>query len=217
MAWSDPGDFTSGQILTAAQMDAVRESMFFGQATFTNEAARDAAIPAAGITLQEGMRAYLTAPTAPAATGGSTFVPTGVTTIYNGSVWVCVTPVGAVTNNAGSTTSTSFTATLTGSPGTNPSVTLVTGTTALIFIGGNLYTNNAAAAARMSFAVSGATTRAAVGEESIDKVGTTGSNFGNVIVVSGLTAGTNTFTLNYLAGSNTASFESRRITVQGIA
>ena len=72
MAWSDPGDFTSGQILTAAQMDAVREAMFFGQATFTNEAARDAAIPATGITLQEGMRAYLTAPTVPAASGSTT-------------------------------------------------------------------------------------------------------------------------------------------------
>ena len=51
MAWSDPGDFTSGQILTAAQMDSVREAMFLGQATFTNEAARDAAIPATGIAL----------------------------------------------------------------------------------------------------------------------------------------------------------------------
>jgi hypothetical protein len=85
---------------------------------FTDEAARDAAITSP----TEGMHAYLTASTVAAATGDTTAVPTGVQTIYNGSAWVCVTTIGASTAATGSTTSSSFTATLSGSPGTNPSV-----------------------------------------------------------------------------------------------
>jgi hypothetical protein len=220
MAWSDPGDFTSGQILTAAQMDAVREAMFFGQATFTNEAARDAAIPATGITLQEGMRAYLTAPTVPAATGTNTYVPSGITTVYNGTNWTCITPTGANTNAAGTTTSTTYTATLSGSPGTNPSVTLVTGTTALVSITLYLTTSLVAGTALASVAVSGATTIAAT-----DNVGVmfdiSTSNYAVqaswVGVIGGLTAGTNTFTMQYRTSGGTATFQRRNLTVQGIA
>ena len=97
---------------------------------FTTEAARDAAITSP----TEGMRAYITAPTIPAATGGITNIPTGIQTIYNGSVWVCITPVGAGETATGTTTSASYTATLSGSPGTNPTVTLVTGTSAIVSV-----------------------------------------------------------------------------------
>jgi hypothetical protein len=211
MAWSDPGDFTSGQILTAAQMDAIREGLFFGQATFTNEAARDAAIPATGITLQEGMRAYLTAPTVPAATGAtSTSVPTGVTTIYNGSVWVCVTEVGAAATAASQALTTAY-ADLAVSA-TNTSVTLVTGTTALVSmsaratLASNFCTLNVKTGTVAS-AATGATTP-----------GTTGYGIASrTFVMTGLTAGTNTFTLIGTANVNGGSFDQHTLVVRGIA
>jgi hypothetical protein len=220
MAWSDPGDFTSGQILTAAQMDAIRESMFFGQATFTNEAARDAAIPATGITLQEGMRAYLTAPTVPAATGATTIIPSGVTTVYNGSVWVCTTPVSAFNNASGTTTSASFTATLSGSPGTNLSATLVTGTTALVSIQAALANNTDGQGAHIGIAVSGAGTKAASVAETLYNGGPANRyvQAAATFIIDGLTAGTNTFTCQYrVGGAGTADFVYRRLTVQGVA
>ena len=225
MAWSDPGDFTSGQILTAAQMDSIREAMFFGQATFANEAARDTAYATAmlPITLQEGMRAYLTAPTVPAASGGTTMVPSGATTIYNGSAWVCTTPVGAFTNNTGTLTgSTAFTGTLGGSPGTNPAVTLVTGTTALVSISALASNASIGGGAILSVAVSGASTIAASTDNAAGYDNSTVSYFitiAHTFVFTGLTAGTNTFTLNYSLNNSgtTASFLRRRITVQGIA
>jgi len=220
MAWSDPGDFTSGQILTAAQMDSVREAMFFGQATFANEAARDAAIPATGISLQEGMRAYLTAATVPAATGGTTSIPTGITTIYNGTNWPCVTEVGAYTSNNGTTTSASYTATLSGSPGTNPSVTLVTGTTAIVTQTAVLGNNTAGQGAYMGVAVSGATTLAASAVWSLYNGGEASRFFfaSATVLITGLTAGTNTFTLQYkVGGSGIATFQDRQMIVKAVA
>jgi hypothetical protein len=192
--------------------------MLFGQATFTNEAARDTAFANPGalapITIQEGMRAYLTAPTVPAATGGVTAVPTGVTTVYNGSAWVCLTPLSATTNSTGTTTSATYTASLSGSPGTNPSVTLVTGTTALVSITGQMSTSTSVSF--ISVAVSGAGTVAASDDFSVLTASTTELTLSRSIVVTGLTAGTNTFTLQYRSGG-TGTFNRRTIVVQGIA
>ena len=220
MAWSDPGDFTSGQILTAAQMDSVREAMFFGQATFTDEAARDAAIPATGITLQEGMRAYLTAPTVPAATGATTSLPSGITTIYNGSAWVCVTPVAAYTATNGTRNNSAYGA-LTGG-GTNPSVTVTTGTTALVTVGAAITTGGANSSGYASFAVSGASTVAAADGFSVVLYSGVGgvvnqAGFSRTYLVGGLTAGTNTFTLEYRSFTSTTTIDTRQIIVQGIA
>ena len=188
-----------------------------GGPIYTTEAARDAAITAPF----EGQRAYLTAPTVPAATGSTTMVPTGITTIYNGTAWVCVTQVGGYQVNDGTTTSASFTSSLSGTPGTNPSVTIATGTTALVLLrcgymqcslgSGNL--------AFMGFAVSGATTLAASDERTIGVVNNvTNIGVGASLIVTGLTAGSNTFTLNYRSsGGATGSFQRREIIVQGIA
>ena len=224
MAWTDPGDFTPGQILTAAEMDNIREAMFFGQATFTNEAARDTAFNGSGamspITLQEGMRAYLSAPTVPAATGSSTMVPTGVTTVYNGSVWVCTTPVSASQSATGTLTSTSYTSTLSGSPGTNPTVTLVTGTTALVSISGWTTNSNALGAFLISVSVSGAGTVAGSDDFAAYTDVFVAAYYltnAHTFVMPGLTAGTNTFALSYRVGSGTGTIQRRRITVQGIA
>lgn len=183
---------------------------------YATEAARDSAIGSP----TEGMVAYITSPTVPAATGEFAGTPSGITTVYNGTSWVTTTPVSARTTSAGSTTSGSYTSTLSGSPGTNPSVTLTTGTTALVTISVYCYANIAGAGPITSFAVSGASTIAALDAFSATFDPSTG-NYGNTVsytgIVSGLTAGANTFTMQYRAGSNTCTFARRSITVQGIA
>lgn len=200
--------FNAGSVFTAADANAY----FMNQAvaTFTNEAARDAAITSPS----EGMIAYLTAPTVPAATGNNTQVPTGVKTIYNGTVWVCVTPVGAREPSGGTTTSTSYTTTL--GAGTNPTVTLVTGTSALVSIGALIY-NSGANETSMSVSVSGAATVAALDDYKIANGFTTGIAIGRTFVMSGLTAGTNTFALSHKAAAGTGNYIYRTLGVQGIA
>lgn len=216
MAWTTPGTAVAGDVLTAAFWNSnVRDNLNAGQPIFANEAARDAAITAPF----EGQTCYLTAPTIPTATGDVTQIPTGVRTIYNGSVWVCITPVAAYTENIGTTTSTSYTTTLSGSPGTNPSVTLVTGTTARISIRGDIYLNTTGGVF-LSVSVSGATTRAASDAYGTYQVGHTVNQehaFGTTFVFSNLTAGTNTFSLAYRVTTGTGSFYARQIIVDGIA
>jgi hypothetical protein len=220
MAYTAPGTVTAGDVATAAAWNVVVNDVIDVDSrlrVFTTEAVRDAAITSP----TEGMIAYLTAPTIPAATGTTTMIPSGIRTVYNGSVWVCVTEVAANTPATGTTTSTSFSATLSGSPGTNPSVTLVTGTTAMVivkFVGSN---NTAGATAACAVAVSGATTLAAGLDETGGSIrSATINNDASIctsMVLSGLTAGTNTFTLQYLCNSNTASINRRALAVHGIA
>ena len=202
--------YSPGQVLTAAQMTALQ---YQANMTFTNEAARAAALPSP----TEGMVAYLTAPTVPAATGTVTMVPTGIVTVYNGSAWVCVTPVGAYTAASGTTTSASFTATLSGSPGTNPSVTLTTGTTAAITIFSYYSNTQANGECAVSVAVSGATTIAATSGNSMYQIGVANLQLINSVsfMINGLTAGTNTFTLNYQSNGGQTTVSQRRIIVSG--
>lgn len=213
MAWTAPSTFVAGAVLTAAQLNTnVRDNTLAGGPIYATEALRDAAITSPF----EGQRAYITGSTAAAATGLVTAVPTGIQTIYNGAAWVCVTPVSGNTTTNGTTTSGSFTATLT-SGGTNPSVTLTTGTTALVMLGAvtqevNGFTHS------MSFAVSGATTLAASDNYGTRQNGLVGSiRMSDQMVITGLTAGSNTFTLQYTTAGGTANFNRRTITVQGIA
>ena len=197
-----------------------------GNPVFTNEAARDAVITAPS----EGQSVYLTASTV-ASASGDTYVgtPTGVRTVYNGTNWVCVTPVGATTNTAGTTASTTWTTTLT-SGGTNPSVTLETGTSALVST--FALTSAAVNAAReigLAFGVSGATTLTPSGNVGPTQSGialgsyiiaiTAGHNYQiqRTFLITGLTAGTNTFSLYYITDNNTDTFRNRSLTVQGIA
>jgi hypothetical protein len=217
MAWTAPSTWVAGAILTAAQLNTqLRDNLLAGGPIYATEALRDAAITSPF----EGQRAYITGSTVAAATGSVTAVPTGIQTIYNGTAWVCVTSVGASSNTTGTTTSGSYVTTLTGD-GTAISATLSTGTTALITLSANA-TSASVIAIRQTFSVSGATTVAAA-----DNNGSTVSipNAGNAIqlnrtlIITGLTAGTNTFTMNYqsVGGSNTASFSQRSMFVQGIA
>jgi hypothetical protein len=199
--------FTAGQTLTAASMEDLRGNANAGHSVFTTEAARDAAITAP----TEGMMAYLTAPTVPAATGASgTALPTGVQTIYNGSVWVCVTEIGANATAASQSLTTSY-ADLAVSA-TNTSVTLVTGTSALVMmsaratLASNFCTLNVKTGT-VSAAAHGASTP-----------GTTGYGVAaKTFVMTGLTAGTNTFTLIGTANVNGGSFDQHSLVVKGIA
>jgi hypothetical protein len=201
--------FTSGQILTAAQMNTLQQQAVM---TFTTEAARDAALTAP----TEGMVAYLTAPTVPAATGTTTFVPTGIQTIYNGSAWVCVTGVGSVSAFSQTTTSTSYTDLAT----VGPSVTLSTGTSALVQLSSLVTAGATGAVSLLSVAVSGASTIAATDAKAVFTSSSSGSfqiAAGRAVVIGGLTAGTNTFTIKYRVTASTGTFEGRELFVQGIA
>lgn len=185
---------------------------------FTNEAARDAAITSP----VEGMRAYLTAPTIPAATSaGYTALPTGIQTIYNGSVWVCVTEIGAgrLGPSGYNTNSTSYITTLT-SDTTAISVTLTTGTSALVNFGVSAYGGGSGSGTPWTtISVSGATTLAASDDRGIvlDQTTAQQGSVATCYVLTGLTAGTNTFTLNYRSGTSTTTFVRRHLVVKGVA
>ena len=218
MAWSDftAGLFTSGQILTAAQMNTyVRDNLLAGGPIYATEALRNAAIPSPF----EGQRAYITGSTVAAATGSTTAVPTGIQTIYNGSAWVCITPVAAKSNVVGSTTSTTYVTTLTGDA-TAVSVTLATGTTALVTLSTQTFNSSGGSSNYATVSVSGATTLAAADAQSA--AGTSGgANYGQsnnrTQIITGLTAGTNTFTLNYRVNGGTGSHNNRDLIVVGVA
>jgi hypothetical protein len=186
---------------------------------FTNEAARDAAITSP----TEGMRAYLTAPTVPAATGSVTLIPTGVETIYNGSVWVVTTEVGSTTSGSSvfSMGFSAFDTPWTSGTGdtTSNTVQTVTGTTALVSLG---VVNSSAQSLTpfwLSVDVTGATSLSAAQSRSITGVTTTiGGGANGSFILTGLTAGTNLFTLVGVAGqSGFMTAQHRFINVRGIA
>ena len=209
MAYEAPGTVASGSVWTASQVNVITNDILqfapYVQGVFTNEAARDAAITAP----TEGMHAYLTAPTVPTGTGGAQ-------TIYNGAAWVCVTPQSATVATAQTTSSTSYADLAT----VGPAVTLVTGTSAIVTVCTQT-TADAAATSRMSYAVTGGTAIAAADTSSAVLI-VTGAGVPNLAIsttqiVTGLAAGTNTFTAKYKVSASTGTFTNRSITVQGIA
>lgn len=183
---------------------------------FTTEANRGIAIP----TATEGMMAYLTAPTVPAVSSSTASgLPSGILTAYNGSAWVCLTPVAARTDATGTTSSTTFTTSLGGTPGTNPSVTLSTGTSVLVSISVEMSSSNATPIyCWTAVGVSGASTINPVNALGVvnQAPNTAVYTSARTFVIDGLTAGTNTFTLQYKVGSGTGNFANRSITVQPI-
>lgn len=223
MAWTAPNTYIAGAILTAAQLNAMQANALAGGPIYATEADRNAAIP----TPFEGQRAYITGSTITTAAGQTTVIPTGIQTIHNGSSsptyaanWVCVTPVGAVTNTGCSTTSLTYAAPTTAG-GTNPTVTLVTGTTAIVDINSTLYNATVSAYTYVSFAVSGATTLASADGNAYyySPLGGTApdQHTGRRMIIAGLTAGTNTFTMQYKVNTGSGGFGNRTIIVQGIA
>jgi hypothetical protein len=210
--------------ITAARMNNIETGILAIESgaidVYTTEAARDAAITSP----TEGMRVYLTSPTVPAATGSVTSIPTGVQTIYNGSVWVCITEVASA-----SSTSTLMNVTASYATGwtsgsgdtTNNIVTLTTGTTALVHVAFTLEDADNVGYIAAGVNVSGATTQAAADSRCISAPFFASGNQNGVsgtILLSGLTPGTNTFTLNVRGGSTIGMRALYRlICVRGIA
>jgi hypothetical protein len=96
-----------------------------------------------------------------------------------------------------------------------PAVTLTTGTKALVVVSIDLYnsTNNGTYA---GFAVSGATTLAAADDKSVDLSGSSAVvaiGASRVSLLTGLTAGSNVFTMKYKVLGGTGTFYNRKIAV----
>lgn len=110
------------------------------------------------------------------------------------------------------TTSTGWTDLVT----TGPTVTLTTGTKALIVVTGNLRNSGAGGYSFMGYAISGASTVAAGGGRILEHQSPSagGEHQGSAVyLLEGLTPGANTFTAKYSAGSGTANFKNRHIAV----
>lgn len=100
-----------------------------------------------------------------------------------------------------------------------PTVTLTTGTRAAVWYSCQISNTTANQSTRASVAVSGATTVAASDNWSIFSQ-STGANIaqrmGGFRLFTGLTAGSNTFTMQYLQAGGTSSFSRRRLQVLGL-
>lgn len=100
--------------------------------------------------------------------------------------------------------------------GVGPSVTVQSGTIAMVWIYCNQYNNDTGGtrAAWMTFEISGDTTLAASDTNAVQMQGTDGDRCGAGILVDTLTGGTNTFTAKYrVSTAGTGYFSQRRIAV----
>ena len=187
--------FTTGEVLSSTDTNGY---LMQGVLVFASAAARDAAITSP----QEGQACYLK--------------DTDAVQTYSGSAWVAVgssspTSASAQTLTNQTTTSTSYTGLATAT-----AVTLTTGTKAMIMFSTEIELTATADRAYMSYAVSGATTIAANDAFSIN-VKTNASQtidaHSYCYIVTGLTAGSNTFTAQYKSSGATVYFNNRRINV----
>lgn len=155
------------------------------------------------------------------AVGANNTVLTADSSTGTGLKWAAVTQAvtavgGAEVLTNQTTTSTSYTDLTTA----GPAVTITTGTSVIVFITADLGDpSNTAGLIRASFAVSGATTRAASDNEALIAAGgaiSTADPFGTysrAVVITGLTAGSNVFTMKYKVSTGTASFQNRNIVI----
>jgi hypothetical protein len=137
--------------------------------------------------------------------------------IYNGNAWVCLTPQSAVVNTLESTASTSYTNLTT----SGPSVTVATGSKALVTITATIDSNGAVGGTQVyaGFDVSGASTVAAGDNEALNhRLGGSFVTQSGTFLITGLTGGNNVFTMKYKSGAGdvTARYQRRNITVVGI-
>ena len=114
-------------------------------------------------------------------------------------------------NTGQSTSSTSYT-----DLATVQSVTLTTGTKALVLITAKMGNTNSGNSTRVAYAVSGATTIAASDDANLYEGGAISNGYytlSSSFYESGLTAGSNTFTLKFKVGGGTGNYEDRQLTV----
>lgn len=147
----------------------------------------------------------LITPAALATTSGSHFAGTGTNAIAERILGVN----SLVT--AGTTTSTSYTATLTGAA--SVSVTVTTGTHALWIIGSRQSSSVNGTNVWTSVAISGASSIAASDTRALSYDGTGETYHGLAVLENGLTAGSNTFTIQQRVSGGTGTFSTRRVQV----
>jgi len=189
--------FTAGEVLTAADMNISART---GIPVFADATARDAAFGGAGEkTLAEGQFAYLE--------------DTNMPQVYQGSQWVNLLGSSAEVITSQTTTSVTFADLSTA----GPSVTVTTGTSALVFL--SAYAANTLSAGYTGFIginVSGASTIAATedrGARTAFYGNGTSINLAACVKITGLTAGSNVFKLQYKCDGSTIAFANRSIIV----
>ncbi|MFT2016286.1 hypothetical protein ACMA1D_10650 [Streptomyces sp. 796.1] len=144
-----------------------------------------------------------------ATTAGRWFVSQGANSIAEREI------ASATVNTSQTTTSLAYTDLAT----VGPSVTLTTGTRALVFLNSGTSNTSANVQNSFSYAVSGATTIAAsdTWRGLVDGVAAGAApKFGTVHFVTNLTPGANTFTMKYKTGFGTATFYGRNIIVMAM-
>jgi hypothetical protein len=126
--------------------------------------------------------------------------------------------VVANSTTSGTIAATSYTSSLGGSPGTNPSVTITTGTAVFVTITGQHTSANSNTELYISFDVTGASNLPA---NDIRALIMTGRNSGDamqyssVLYITGLNAGNNTFSLSYrVSETNTITITNRVLIVE---
>lgn len=152
------------------------------------------------------------------AVGTNNYILTADSSTATGLKWAAA--AGNIPNNGTavvateeSTTSTSFTDLSTA----GPAVTVTTGTRALVLWGSRIFNNTSGQDSFTSVEISGASSVAASLDYSaaLRATGTSTprANFNRAWLFTGLTAGSNTFTMKYRVGGGTGTFEARNIIV----
>lgn len=195
--------FTAGNVLTAAQMN---QSARTGVPVFANTTDRDAAFGGTGEkTLAEGQLCYLE--------------DSNIVQYYDGSSWLTLAPAPTATAATASvaTSQTTTSGVYTDLATVGPSVTITTGTKALVIVGAKMFNAQAGGTTFMSYAVSGATTIAAGDSTSFNRQQSSGTNeyirATASYLVTTLNAGSNVFTAKYATAAGTATYEARSLTV----
>jgi hypothetical protein len=244
--------FTTGQVLTAAQMTSLQQTAMGGGAATPKTTSYTLVAADAGTVIQmnSASATTITVNTALFAAGDSVQIQNigaGVCTVTAGtatvttagslalsqweggqlyftsasaSIFFDVVQTGVSSFNTGygyvATQESTTSATYVGL--TTPlAVTVTTGTKALVIVSGAFQNGSAATAGFMSYAISGATTVAASDNWGIATYLGTATNFQDrksaARLVTGLTAGSNTFTTQYRTGTGTINYSMRDISV----
>lgn len=144
---------------------------------------------------------------AKASAAGQIFAATGANSL------AARTPSTAAVSSADTTTSVTYTATLTSNSGPTIS-SLTTGTSAFVMVNARQSNSTGSAECYTSFAISGATTLAASDTFALFfQPDTAGRNnrASAGLIVTGMVAGSNTFTSNYRVSAGTGTFSNRQI------
>jgi len=129
--------------------------------------------------------------------------------IYNGSHWIEFMPKSAVNTDISPSVSGSYT-------NATASVSINTGTSAWVTLISQGLSTSSGSTTLMSFAVSGASTVGASDTNSISHIGASIVGKSRILLVTGLNAGLNTFTLASRASGTGGLIDRPSITVQGI-